>query len=306
MGNLGPLPTDFTIPANCASELDDIYFFRTSVNQDSPSAYYLLRGPLEQTLCYPGSYSANTEQYYSPARCPTGFTAPCQSINRAGTVEETVLTCCPTQGNYICQTDIEKVWETTQGCRSKITATSFELVLSKVSSGVTSRATATLNTNDAVNAYSIQVRYQSTDFISSSSSSPTPSSAGETQDLTITPINTPTNTSTNTSHSTASNGTIAAIVVGVLAAIIIAVVAVFLLIRRRRRRRSNPQPGNQEQQQQYFGPFKINSDNTPVVQELDAHRAIELDSRMVPPRSGGGVEGLMAKRNAGGTVAPRQ
>ncbi|KAI0402873.1 hypothetical protein F4802DRAFT_574105, partial [Xylaria palmicola] len=52
--------------------------------------------PLEQTTCYPGSYSALTQQYYSPGLCPSGFIAACQSTNRAGTVEETVLTCCPT------------------------------------------------------------------------------------------------------------------------------------------------------------------------------------------------------------------
>ncbi|KAI0534339.1 hypothetical protein GGR58DRAFT_62802 [Xylaria digitata] len=300
MGNLGPLPTDFTVPANCASELSDIYLFHTSVNSDDPNAYYLLRGPLEQTLCFPGSYTANTEQYYSPARCPTGFTAPCQSINRAGTVEETVLTCCPTQGDYVCQTNINKVWESTQGCRSKIGVTSSELVLSEVSSGVTSRATSTFNTDDAVNAYSIQVRYQSTDFVSTSSSSPTSSSARNTQSPTVIPVNTP----TNTPQTTISSGAIAGIVIGVLVAITIAVAAVFLFMRRRRQQRSNLvqqtnhphhpypqhpypyQPDNQQQQHQYFGPFKINSDDSPAVQELDAYRATELDSRTIPPRNG--------------------
>ncbi|KAI0411388.1 hypothetical protein F5X98DRAFT_55493 [Xylaria grammica] len=304
MSNLGPLPTDFTIPANCASELDDIYLFHTSVNQDDPDAYYLLRGPVEQTLCYPGSYAANTEQYYSPARCPTGFTAPCQSVNSAGTVEETVLTCCPTQGNYLCQTNIHKVWETTQGCRSKIATTDSELVLSEVSSGITSRVTSTFGTGDAVNAYSIQVRYQSTDFISSSTSSPTPSSARQTQLVTNVSANTPTNTSSNTTHGTISKGATAGIVVGVLAAFTIAVIAVFSLLRRSRRRVSNPvqpthqpthhsftqhpypyHPSDQEQQHQYFGSFKIHSESPAVTQELDALRVAELDSRMIPPSS---------------------
>ncbi|RWA07065.1 hypothetical protein EKO27_g8035 [Xylaria grammica] len=283
MSNLGPLPTDFTIPANCASELDDIYLFHTSLEQDYPDPTYLLRGPLEQTLCYPGSYAASTEQYYSPARCPTGFTAPCQSVNSAGTVEETVLTCCPTQGNYQCQTDIHWVWETTQGCRSQIATADSELVLSEVSSGITSRVTSTFGTGDAVNAYSIQ---------------PTPSSAGQTQLVTNTPANTPTNTSTNTTHGTISKGATAGIVVGVLAAFTIAVIAVFSLLRRSRRRVSNPvqpthhsftqhpypyHPSNQEQQHQYFGPLKIHSGGPAVTQELDALRVAELDSRMIPP-----------------------
>lgn len=99
MTNLGPLPTDFTLPPNCANELDDIYLFHTSLSDQQPNAYYLLQGPLDQTTGYPDSYAANTDQYYSPGLCPTGFTAACQSANRAGTVEENVVTCCPT---YVC------------------------------------------------------------------------------------------------------------------------------------------------------------------------------------------------------------
>ncbi|KAI8944609.1 hypothetical protein F4801DRAFT_585248 [Xylaria longipes] len=285
MDNLGPLPTDFTIAANCASELDDKYLLHTSV--DDRNAYYLLRGPLDQTTCYLSGYTANTEQYYSPGRCPTGFTAPCQSTNRAGTIEETVLTCCPTQGNYICQTDINHPWEMTQGCVSKFTATSVELIVSDVSSQVTSRVTATFGDGDAINAYSIQVRYQSTDFISTlSSSSPVISSiAIETHP----PTNTPHNTNANV------NRAIPGIIVGAIAAFLIAIGAVFLLVRRRYRQRqqqqpqSSPtqqtqypyaysyQPNDQEQlQHQYPGPFKVHPDNP---QELDAHTRIpELDS----------------------------
>ncbi|RYC59900.1 hypothetical protein CHU98_g6309 [Xylaria longipes] len=287
MDNLGPLPTDFTIAANCASELDDKYLLHTSV--DDRNAYYLLRGPLDQTTCYLSGYTANTEQYYSPGRCPTGFTAPCQSTNRAGTVEETVLTCCPTQGNYICQTDINHPWEMTQGCVSKFTATSVELIVSDVSSQVTSRVTATFGDGDAINAYSIQVRYQSTDFISTlSSSSPVISSiAIETHP----PTNTPHNTNANV------NRAIPGIIVGAIAAFLIAIGAVFLLVRRRYRQRqqqqpqSSPtqqtqypyaysyQPNDQEQlQHQYPGPFKVHPDNP---QELDAHTRIpELDSEL--------------------------
>ncbi|KAI1751544.1 hypothetical protein F4782DRAFT_178941 [Xylaria castorea] len=288
MDNLGPLPTDFTINANCASELNDVYLFRTSV--DGRGAYYLLRGPLDQTTCYPGGYAANTELYYSPGRCPTGYTAACLSTNSAGTVEETVLKCCPTQGNYICQTDTNHPWELTQGCASRFTTTGAKLTLSEVSNGVTSRATATFNTGDAINAYSIQVRYQSTDFVSSLSSSPTSSVALET------------NSPTDTPHSTNSNAkrAIPGIVIGAVAAFLIAVGAVFLLVRRRRRRQQQStstqqtqhpypypyQPSNQEQQQQhYFSLFKSNPDSP---QELDAlGRIAELDSGVAPPRSGG-------------------
>ncbi|KAI1171154.1 hypothetical protein F4777DRAFT_70745 [Nemania sp. FL0916] len=168
MDNLGPLPTDFTLPSDCTSDLSQIFFIHTSVNTDDPDAWYLLQGPKEQTSCYLGSYVGNTEQYYSPARCPTGYTAPCQSIYRTGTVEETVLTCCPTQWDYSCQTHPKKAWETAQGCKSNIGSRS-QFDLYKVSSGTTARITTPLG-GGALNAYSVQVRFQSTDFISTTSS----------------------------------------------------------------------------------------------------------------------------------------
>ncbi|KAI0425133.1 hypothetical protein F5Y09DRAFT_352655 [Xylaria sp. FL1042] len=275
MSNLGPLPTDFTITSECATRHNDIYYIRTTLDEDH-HPNYLLQGPLEQTQCYPGGYTANTEQYYSPGRCPPGFTAPCQSTNRAGTVEETVLTCCPTQENYVCQTTFDYPWESTQGCVSHITTTSTELIVSKVSDGVTSRYTVTLDDRDGVNAYSIQVRYQSTDFISRTLSLSTPSS-------TIQSYN-----PTNVPHSTNGNGTITGVVIGVLAAIFIVAAAIFLLMRRLRRQKSNsitptqyPHPNQQEdqaQQHQYFNPFLVDQE-TPSIQELDTRRrTAELDT----------------------------
>ncbi|KAI1423331.1 hypothetical protein F5Y12DRAFT_716404 [Xylaria sp. FL1777] len=295
MNNLGPLPTDFTVSASCASRLNDIYYIHTSIDQDyHPN--YLLRGPLEQTICYPGSYTANTELYYSPGQCPFGFTAPCQSTNRAGTVEETVLTCCPTQGNYICQTTFSYPWEKTQGCVSHITDTSTELVVSKVSNGVTSRVTATFDERDAVNAYSIQVRYQSTDFTSRTLSSPTPTPTPKPTPTPTLSRSTESSSPTNMPHHMNSNGAITGAVIAVLAAISIATVAGFLVMRRRRQRQPDPikqmqhpcldQPGAQEHQHQYFNPFMANSEGPPIIQELDTRRrTAELDAGAIPSRS---------------------
>lgn len=90
--NLGPLPTNFAVNSNCARDLNDVYKYYTTPG----SSYFLLQGPVEQTSCYPSSYTANSKQYYSPARCPTGFTSACESHNSAGTIDETVVRCCPT------------------------------------------------------------------------------------------------------------------------------------------------------------------------------------------------------------------
>lgn len=90
--NLGPLPTNFALAPSCSRELDDVYKVFTT----SEGWYFLIQGPVDQTSCYPSGYNGNSRQYYSPARCPTGFTSACQSLNVAGTVQETVVRCCPT------------------------------------------------------------------------------------------------------------------------------------------------------------------------------------------------------------------
>ncbi|KAI1108321.1 hypothetical protein F5Y14DRAFT_459754 [Nemania sp. NC0429] len=304
MDDLGPLPTDFTTPAYCANELDDIYKLHTTNN-----VYYLLQGPLAQTTCYPGSFAAIARQYYSPGLCPTGFTAPCQTTNRAGTVEETILTCCPTQGNYICETDLPSVGddEIFRGCISQITATSTVVIGSDVRDFQTSRVTLTLNQEDAINAYSIQVRYQSTDFISSSASSPTQTSTSSAV------LETPSVTRTPPSTNATANRALPGIIVGAIAGFAIVVGAVFLLTRRRYRQRreqqSPPQPTptqqtqhqypypdqpiyqeQPKQQQHHLSLFNANPNNQGA---LDAQGTIvEIDGGTVLPRDGGQITGL--------------
>ena len=88
--NLGSLPTDFAIAPTCSANLNQVYKIYTS------SEFYLLQGPVQQTTCFPSSYAANSNQYYSPAQCPTGYTSACKSYNSKGDAEETILGCCPT------------------------------------------------------------------------------------------------------------------------------------------------------------------------------------------------------------------
>ncbi|KAI1191919.1 hypothetical protein F5B17DRAFT_380115 [Nemania serpens] len=68
--NLGPLPTDFALPPSCAREMEEVYKVITT---EPAGWYYLLQGPIDQTSCYPSGYNGNSRQYYSPARCPTGY-----------------------------------------------------------------------------------------------------------------------------------------------------------------------------------------------------------------------------------------
>ncbi|KAH8159726.1 hypothetical protein CIB48_g8517 [Xylaria polymorpha] len=169
--NLGPLPTNFAVNSNCARDLNDVYKYYTTPG----SSYFLLQGPVEQTSCYPSSYTANSKQYYSPARCPTGFTSACESHNSAGTIDETVVRCCPTQSKFVCRTQATYDWEETLGCvNPQDSATMTAWTVSQVSGGQTSFTTYT-NAIGGVNAYQIQVGFQSTDFASSTTTkTPTP------------------------------------------------------------------------------------------------------------------------------------
>ncbi|KAI8627205.1 hypothetical protein F5Y19DRAFT_487142 [Xylariaceae sp. FL1651] len=277
MDCLEPLPTDFTIGAVCARDLNGLYkaafpaFPATA--STSPTALtvpYYIQGPVEQTSCYPSNYAGNTQQYYSPALCPTGFTAPCRSEYRTGTIVETVLTCCPTQENYQCQTAPLRVWESTLGCTSMIDSVTT-IAVSQVMGGSTLRTTQKLITTDGINAYSIQVRYQSTDFVMSTTATPVASSSSrDTETATSTPY--------STSRDTIRGGTIAGVVVGVVAGIFTAVVSIFLLIRRCQRQR-HPNPVRRHQQTY---PYQVRQ-NDQQCHQLDSHKAPhELQTYEIP------------------------
>ncbi|KAI1130269.1 hypothetical protein F5Y10DRAFT_236206 [Nemania abortiva] len=272
MSNLGPLPTDFTLPPKCASELLSVYKLHTG----SPDSYYVLQGPWEQTTCYPNSYSGNPEQYYSPARCPIDFTTACDSTNTIGALKETIVACCPTVGNYECNKDAQYLWQTTLGCVSRVIQSRTELFITEISKGTTSRIKTTLISDDGFNAYQIQVRYQSTDFVvTTTTSSLTPSSIqhSSTSDLTQE------TQSAVVEPKRITGGAIAGIVVGAVAAVIIILVAVFLLLRRyRRRRRSNIIPQHRQE------PEKQLPAHPPVTHELGVYeRPAELVSESMSP-----------------------
>ncbi|KAI8627648.1 hypothetical protein F5Y19DRAFT_160819 [Xylariaceae sp. FL1651] len=266
MTNLGPLPTDFAIASNCANDLNDIY----KINTSPQGYYYLLQGPVEQTSCYPSSYTANTQQFYSPALCPTGFTSACKALNRIGTVQETILTCCPTQAEYVCQTTNNYEWEKTLGCVfHQISGARTTWTVSEVSDAHTSLVTSE-GTAGGLNAYSIQVRYQSTDFVSSTSSSSSSSSTkSDTNSKTSVPS--ATNTQINSSSSNNNNngngktnhksngslsaGAAAGIAIAAFAALLIAVAGIWFLVRKRKQQQQQQQ--QQAPQQEAMHPYGV-------------------------------------------------
>ncbi|KAI0205127.1 hypothetical protein F4808DRAFT_473212 [Astrocystis sublimbata] len=230
--NLGPLPTGFVLDNACAESLDSVYKYFTS----STGFYYLLQGPVEQTSCYPSGYSGNTAEYYSPARCPTGYTSACSSVNVAGTVEETVVRCCPTHADFVCQTEPQYGWESTLGCLTAVDpATTRVWSVGEVESGKTSDTVST-GLAGGINAYQIQVGFQSTDIMANALKPQPTSTSQSTSTINASPSRLSSNENTTAEHENGlSGGAIAGIVIGVLAGLLAVAVLLWLKIRSGRR-----------------------------------------------------------------------
>ncbi|KAI1810645.1 hypothetical protein GGS20DRAFT_164304 [Poronia punctata] len=286
--NLGPLPTDFSLPRDCATKLTEIYQVFTS----EPGWYYLCQGPVEQTICYPSAYKSATSQFYSPARCPTGFTSACGWTNAVGTVTETAVQCCPTLGEFTCQSENSYGWEETLGCTiEKDKATTTTWTLTQVAGGESTVTTST-GPIGGINAYSIQVRYQSTDFASSTTSTsstinPTPNTfASKTTGSTTSTTPYPPaaqDHSDNESEGGLRGGVIAGIVVGVVVGLLMIVALIWWYMRNRKRQ---GEPGTA------YNGGKHKDTSPQVAHEMDVPRfvapeyAAELDvPRYVPEMS---------------------
>ncbi|KAI1324734.1 hypothetical protein F5Y16DRAFT_402145 [Xylariaceae sp. FL0255] len=164
--------------------------------------------------------------------------------------------------NFICQTNPALLWEPTFGCTSSVQSPSLETVVSVVSDGVTTRATTVLLSTDGINAFSIEVRYQSTDFVPITTSSATPTEPASTSAI-------PTQTAAAQSAAL-SSGAIAGIAVGTGVAVIFASILLFMILRRRHRRQPTPvQPAENSYSQ------AITEYTHSVPHELDASAPIQ-------------------------------
>ncbi|KAK7927353.1 hypothetical protein PG985_004351 [Apiospora marii] len=237
--NLGPLTTAATLRSTCADDLNQIYRINTL-----ESWYYLLQGPPEGASCYPSAYAGVRSQYYSPAAsCPFGFTPACTSTNGES---ETVYTCCPTQFDYICQSTSIYQWETTLGCMVPVNSdltTTWKLL--DVQNGKTVTSTST-GYQGGMNAFSVQVRFQSSDLI-----------AGKTS--TTAPERTPSHGSDQASNTETANtsngltaGAAAGIAVGATALLLAVAVAIFIMFRRRKRHQQVQQPAAAQFTDSYY------------------------------------------------------
>jgi len=116
-------------------------------------------GPLSTSDCLPPNYQIASGFYYSPGVCPSGYIVACSRTVVAATLTETIATCCPS--DYSCHTNSDLTFFSTLGCYTNGHGTlpfiSGSSTLSKNPEGP-----------GGVNAYSVQVRWQSSDLLATS------------------------------------------------------------------------------------------------------------------------------------------
>ena len=83
--SVGSLTTTFTPPPRCLDSFSTIAW-----------SSFFVAGPLTTRGCMPDNFQFSSTNYYSPGICPVGYTTACRHSNVAGTISETVVTCCPT------------------------------------------------------------------------------------------------------------------------------------------------------------------------------------------------------------------
>ncbi|KAI0378936.1 hypothetical protein F5Y04DRAFT_137120 [Hypomontagnella monticulosa] len=251
--NLGALTTTFSAPPSC--ETDDGTY---KVLYNERGWYYYVQGPRDTRNCMPTDYVPDRTAFYSPApNCPSGFTPACSSTLVAGTVTDTIHTCCPVQKSFTCfaSTHIYSPfsWQSTLGCVSTFTGNWSATVTSiGLDSSTTVNASFTGNGGE-IGAYSVQVHFQASDLITTTTSS-TSSSSSSSIPPTSTQITStdsiPTASPSPAPASTGlSAGAAAGIGVGCGVAVLGLVAAAVLLFRRKRKQRlAEAQP------QQMVGP----------------------------------------------------
>ncbi|KAI1258401.1 hypothetical protein F5Y18DRAFT_444871 [Xylariaceae sp. FL1019] len=258
MTNLGPVPTNFAIPSSCAEDLQSAYLY----HMPAPAqGWWLVQGQVEQTTCYPSGYAALGvgQIYYSPARCPVGFTRACQTLQHVATATETIETCCPTHMVYECQLETSKVWpwQNTLGCVSELQSDGV-YTLNTVSNGFTHQVVSTLMSGNGFNAYSIQIRYQSTDFLSStafSSTQRTQSTSSTGTPFVPPPTGNPRSNDTDDTQNAyvISAGAAAGIAIASFTGFLIVIAGLWYFIRRKRQQHQVLQPFVEPRNQSHPG-----------------------------------------------------
>jgi hypothetical protein len=263
-----PLTTTFKPSPSCLSD----YYWTGS---------FLSLGPPVTSDCLPPGWQV-ISQHFSPGLCPSGYVIACSTTTILGTFTETQATCCPS--SYSCQTEDFYAWFSTEPCARNFNAfpTSSTLTITTIVGGATTSFSSVLSGGvyGGVNAYGISIRWQSTDFQTTSTYPAT---------ITLTVIITPTITITANEITSLSPGAAAGISVSVTLIFVAIVSAVIFFILRRRRRSKLESMTFLQREPARYRPQEL--DNTNAQHELHGEnrtQMIAMDGGMVHSDEGAG------------------
>ncbi|KAN0079621.1 hypothetical protein V8E54_004835 [Elaphomyces granulatus] len=157
------LTTTFVPAPPC---LTDVYLYYNTT--PTPTYFYSL-GPPDTSDCFPPGWKPVNTTYFSPGVCPLGYRVACSTYNSIGTLTETTATCCPS--GYTCFTPVGTPLFTEEVCSSGFTMNGYITVTTTNSQGNGTIKTAVHSGTDGINAFGVILRYQSSDFITTSLSS---------------------------------------------------------------------------------------------------------------------------------------
>ncbi|KAI0100546.1 hypothetical protein GGR51DRAFT_532391 [Nemania sp. FL0031] len=202
--NLGALTTSFSPAPNCESYVSGLIYTQTlttnGTTTTSEHQYHTL-GLNDTSLCYPPYFHVGPTFYYSPAMCPSSWYAACGTIG-AGSLTETRATCCPLGYSCMDPPAETETWSTLS-CISYATSEIFVTV----PDNAYQEWTRVVKLLPIVNAAAINVRWQPTDFVTTSdSSSSTPASSSSSPPSTLPSTSSPP-TSAPASSNTADSDT---------------------------------------------------------------------------------------------------
>ncbi|OJJ43563.1 hypothetical protein ASPZODRAFT_136018 [Penicilliopsis zonata CBS 506.65] len=242
-----PLTTTFTPPTAC---LSDLWVVSTSVG-----GAWMNLGPGNTTECLPSGWSPTT--YFSPGICPSGYVIATSTTASVNDAVETIATCCPVDSDNTYSVRPASTASTLQAWQSLMhmseicqwspganVQTAFNYTYSSSGSVVT--ATTSLDSSGLINAYGVEIRWQSSDFASSTAvtttatATTTATTAQSPSQASATSTSTSSSTSTSKSSSGLSNGAKIGVGVGVAigGVLVISLVVAWFLYRKRQKGRN--------------------------------------------------------------------
>lgn len=163
------LTTTFTPAPSCFT---DLWLYG-----DRAVNYWYSMGPPDPSNCFPPSWQSATTSFFSPGVCPQGYSTACASEAISGSMTETSARCCPS--GWYCYSHANVNFPG-QACATHVTSPGISTITTSAASIITT--TAYINTTDFINAFGVEIRWQSTDFVATSTipSAPTTSSTTST------------------------------------------------------------------------------------------------------------------------------